>query len=380
MLLTFIICLLLTLAYVLLMVVYRRGWSEQKDFAISALHIPHTRISVIIPARNEEKNIGACIDAILAQIYPDYLYEIIVVDDHSEDNTAKIVKEYESKNVRCISLANYIPMGNKVNSFKKAAIAAGIAQSTGALIVTTDADCIAPNAWLMHIAAIYEQQNPVMIVAPVIYSSDNSIVQLFQLTDFMSMQGITAAAHSLKLGNMSNGANLAFRKTTFDRIGGYEGIQHLASGDDFLLMMKMNKFSPRSISYLKSEKATVSTTPQPDWKSFLQQRIRWASKSGKYNDVKLTGILLLVYLFNLSFLVLAVGSLFSSTLLFLGLGMFVTKVLAEYYFIIPVAHFFRKDWVLKYFPFLQPLHILYIITAGFLGMLGGYEWKGRRVK
>lgn len=380
MLLTFIICVLLTLGYVLLMLVYRKGWMQQKDFTVSARYIPHTRISVIIPARNEANNIGACIDSILAQMYPDYLYEIIVVDDHSEDDTARIVDEYAHKNVRCIRLSDYIPMGRHVNAYKKFAIATGIAQSTGALIVTTDADCIAPNAWLLHLSAMYEQESPVMIIAPVMYTSNQTVIQLFQLLDFMSMQGITAAAHALQLGNMSNGANLAFRKTTFDRVGGYEGIQHLASGDDFLLMMKMNKFSPRSMAYIKSEKATVSTTPQPDWKSFLQQRIRWASKSGKYNDYKLTLILLLVYLFNVSFLVLIVGSFFSEKLLFLALGMLVVKVLAEYYFLVPVAHFFRKEWALKYFPFFQPLHILYIIVAGFLGFLGGYEWKGRRVK
>lgn len=378
--LIFIICILLTLAYTALMIVYRKGWAKQKDFSVSARYIPHTKISVIIPARNEANNIGACIDSILAQVYPDYLFEIIVVDDHSEDDTASIAEEYVDRNVRCISLSKYLPMDNPVNSYKKLAISTGISYANGELIVTTDADCIAPNAWLMHLAAIYEQESPVMIVAPVIYTANQTVIQLFQLLDFMSMQGITAATHALQLGNMSNGANLAFRKTTFERIGGYNGIQHLASGDDFLLMMKMNKFSPRSISYIKSEKATVSTTSQPTWRSFLQQRIRWASKSGKYNDPVITAILILVYLFNLSFLVLGVCSLFSETMLFLALGMLVVKILAEYYYIIPVAHFFRKDYALKYFPFFQPLHILYIIVAGFLGFLGTYEWKGRRVR
>jgi cellulose synthase/poly-beta-1,6-N-acetylglucosamine synthase-like glycosyltransferase len=380
MLLTFIICFLLIAGYTTLMVLYRKGWEQQKEFTVSARYLPQTRISVVIPARNEAHNIGQCIDSILAQIYPDYLFEIIVVDDHSEDGTARIVEEYANSNVRCISLSSFIPMGGKINAYKKQAIAAGISQSRGELIVTTDADCMAPNAWLLHIAAMYEQQDPVMIVAPVIYTSNHGIIQVFQLIDFMSMQGITAAAHSMQMGNMSNGANLAFRKATFDHIGGYDGIEHMASGDDYLLMMKMNKFSPGRIAYLKSEKATVSTAPQPDWKSFLQQRIRWSSKTGKYNDAKLTGILLFVYLFNLSFLVLAIGGIFSPALLFLGLGMLMIKMTAEYYFLIPVARFFRREWALKFFPFLQPIHILYIIVAGFFGLLGGYEWKGRKVR
>jgi cellulose synthase/poly-beta-1,6-N-acetylglucosamine synthase-like glycosyltransferase len=362
------------------MVVYRKGWTMQKEYSVPTLYEPSTRISVIIPARNEAANIGSCIDSILAQKYPEDLYEIIVVDDHSEDETVAVVNEYVARNVRCISLSDYIPMGNTINAFKKVAIATGIAHSNGSLIVTTDADCTAPNTWLRHIAAMYEQEAPVMIVAPVIYKVKRNIVQLFQLIDFMSMQGITAAAHSLKLGNMSNGANLAFRKTTFDRVGGYEGIQHMASGDDFLLMMKMNKFSPRSIAYLKSPNAAVSTLAQPDWKGFLQQRIRWASKSGKYNDTRLTLILILVYLFNLMLAALAVGSFFDHSFQFLTAAIVVVKIVVEYYFLKPVARFFNNEWVLWYFPFLQPLHVVYIVIAGFLGLVGSYEWKGRRVK
>jgi len=376
----FILCTLLTVGYITLMILYRRGWAMQKEFVVPPLFVPATRISVVIPARNEVANIGPCIESVLAQIYPDGLFEIIVVDDHSEDNTVAIVNEYADRNVRCIKLEDYLPVVNPTNSFKKAAIAAGISYSTGELIVTTDADCTAPNTWLRHIAAMYERDNPIMIVAPVIYKVKTNVLQLFQLIDFMSMQGVTAAAHALKLGNMSNGANLAFSKATFESVGGYEGIQHLASGDDFLLMMKMVKLSPDRIGYLKSPNAAVSTLAQSDWKGFLQQRIRWASKSGKYNDLKLTLILLLVYLFNLMLLVLCIGSLFDHTLQFTAFVILGIKIVIEFYFLAPVAKFFNNERVLRYFPLLQPLHIIYIVLAGFLGFVGKYEWKGRRVK
>jgi cellulose synthase/poly-beta-1,6-N-acetylglucosamine synthase-like glycosyltransferase len=375
-----LICLLITLGYVLLMIAYCKGWANKKDFVLPPNYEPCTFISVIIPARNEQKNIGACIESILAQKYPAYLFEIIVVNDHSEDNTAKVVDAYAGNNVRCLNLSDYLDADTKTIAYKKAALAAGIAQSKGTLIVTTDADCIAPNSWLLHIAAIYEQEMATMVVAPVIYTSDHSLVQVFQLIDFMSMQGITAAAHSLKLGNMSNGANLAFRKATYELVEGYSGIDHLASGDDLLLMMKLNKSSPGGISYLKSAKAIVSTAPQPDWRSFFQQRIRWASKSGKYNDGRLTAILLLVYLFNCAFLVLAIAGFFSPALFYLLAGILAVKIIAEYIFLVPVARFFGEEWVLRYFFFLQPLHISYIVIAGFLGFIGGYKWKGRSVK
>lgn len=372
---------LLTALYVALMLLYRRGWSRQPEFVAPVGFEPTTKISVIIPARNEAANIAACIESVLAQKYPEDLLEIIVVDDHSEDETAAIVSDYAGKNVRCVRLQDYLPVVTQVtNSFKKAAIAAGISYSTGELIVTTDADCTAPNTWLRHIAALYERDHPIMIVAPVIYRIKKNVLQLFQFTDFMSMQGITAASHALKLGNMSNGANLAFRRATFHEVGGYEGIQHLASGDDFLLMMKMNRLANSNIAYLKSAKAAVTTPAQPDWQGFLQQRIRWASKSGKYDDTRLTMVLLLVYLFNLVLLILGIGSFFDPALQFTAFAILCIKIVAELWFLAPVAKFFNSERVLRYFPLLQPLHIVYIVLAGFLGFIGKYEWKGRKVK
>jgi len=322
-----ILCSLLTSEYVVLMLLYWRGWQQQKEFTPRPGFEPATFISVIIPARNEQERIEACIASILAQQYPQGLFEIIVVDDHSEDNTASIVKKYAHRNVRYISLRDHMDAGVKTVAYKKAAINAGIENSIGSLIVTTDADCIAPERWLLHMAAIYEQQHPAMIIAPVVYSCDGSLLQVFQFIDFMSMQGITAAAHKLQLGNMSNGANLAFSKVAYMVVGGYAGTTHMASGDDYLLLMKMSMAFPGGIAYLRSENATMSTPAQTTWRGFIQQRIRWASKSGKYDDVRLTMILLMVYIFNLSFVVLTVAGIFHQTLLYIAGAMLVLKII-----------------------------------------------------
>lgn len=366
---------LLTLSYVALMLLYRKGWAAQPEFSCPGSFEPHTSISVIIPARNEAANIGHCIDAILAQDYPQHLLEIIVIDDHSTDSTYEIVNAY-GENVRCLKLAAYLN-SEQLIAYKKKALSIGIENSKGELIVTTDADCIAKPEWLRNLAALYEQQQPVMIIAPVDFTCDNSMLQLFQSIDFMSMQGITAAAHQLKLGNMSNGANLAFSKTAFNAVNGYNGIDHLASGDDYLLMMKLQNAFPGRLSYLKAKEAIVSTAPQPSWNGFIQQRIRWASKSGKYNDNKLTTILALVYLFNLLFLVFTITAFFNPLALWMLLAMLLLKIVSELYYLVPVAKFFNKTSQLKYLILLQPLHIAYIIAAGFLGFIGVYRWKGR---
>ena len=376
MLVSFIICFFLSMAYAALMFAYRHGWEQQPVFKTNGSR-PRTRISIVIPARDEEANIGACISSILAQNYPGDLFEIIVINDQSTDNTTAVVESFDHPGVRCIDL----PLQAKETvAFKKAALALGIEKSRGELILTTDADCIAPPHWLKYIAAIYEEQKPVMIVAPVDFTSDGSLVQAFQSLDFMSMQGITAAVHQLKLGNMSNGANLAFSREAYHSVDGYKGIDHLASGDDFLLMMKFQKTYPGRISYLKSPYAIVRTAPLPDWSSFFQQRIRWASKSGKYDDKKMTAMLAFVYLFNLSFLVLLVVAIFKPFFWFVLVLMLVFKTISEIYYLDPVAGFFGKAKQLRIFPFLQPLHIAYVLSAGFLGMIGKYQWKGRSVR
>ncbi|WP_276134678.1 glycosyltransferase [Polluticoccus soli] len=374
-----IICLSFTISYVILMILYRRGWRLQPQFKVEDSYSPFIRISVIIPARDEARNIGNCIESLLAQDYPRELLEVIVVDDHSSDNTAAIVESFGQPNIRCIALADYVAAGQTV-AYKKAALSAGIANSNGELIITTDADCVASPSWLRHLAAFYEMKKPVMIAGPVDFTTNGSFVQLFQSLDFMSMQGITAAANRLGLGSMSNGANLAFSRDAFNQVEGYKGVDHLASGDDYLLMVKMQAAFPGKIGYLKAEEAIVRTPPQPDWTSFFQQRIRWASKSGKYDDSKITGILSLVYLFNFSLAALLIAGLFYPWFLIVGAAMLIVKIIVELWFLYPVAKFYNKTQELLLFPFLQPLHIAYIVSAGLLGFIGVYKWKGRTVK
>lgn len=374
-----VISILFTLLYAVLMMVYRKGWKAQPEFTPKQNN-PSTKISIIIPARNEEHNIGVCLDAIVKQNYPNDLYEVVVIDDHSTDNTVEIVKKYKNANVRCIGLSSYA--ADNTIAYKKKALSIGIAACTGELIVTTDADCFAGQYWLENIAAKYEQEKPVMIVAPVDFTNNGSIVQLFQSLDFMSMQGITAASHRLKLGNMSNGANLAFSREAYNAVDGYKGIDHLASGDDYLLMMKMQHAYPDKISYLKNTDAIVKTAPQPDWNSFIQQRIRWASKSGKYDDKKLTSILAFVYLYNVLIFISAFVSFsqLHTTYVYLFFLLLLIKTIVELIYLTPVAKFFSKQRELLYFPWLQPLHVVYIVSAGLMGFIGVYKWKGRKVK
>ncbi len=360
------------------MLTYAVGWARTR-YANKTPPEPTTTISVIVPARNEAATIGACLQALQSQDYPAGLLEIVVVDDHSEDETYSIATASACPNTKVLSLASYLGADDRTGAFKKRALAAGIQSTSGALIVTTDADCTAPRGWLRQVAQAYEAGAD-FVIAPVAYTPVRTVCDVFQTLDFAGMQGITAAAHSLHLGAMCNGANLAFSRTVYNRVGGYTGTDHLASGDDYLLLRKVQTAGGRT-AFVKSPAAIVETAPQRGWRAFLQQRIRWASKSGKYSDPRLTGILLFVYAYNLFLLVLAVLTVVSPA----KYGGLITaaaavKIVAEAAMLFPVLRFFRQARLLLAFPFLQPLHVLYVVAAGAFGALGTYRWKGRRVR
>lgn len=375
----FVVVTILFLLYAGLIVYYTRAW--KKIFLYKTKNTnPATTISVIIPARNEEANIEALLQSLREQNYPQHLFEVIVVDDHSTDNTAEIVQQYST--VKLLQLKE-----EDINSYKKKAVETGIASASGTLIVCTDADCVAPPGWLSAIASFKEENGSVFIAAPVVINNNSSVVQIFQAMDFMVLQGITGAAVSSNHLSMCNGANLAYEREAFYKVEGFEGINAIASGDDMLLMHKMVKQYPGRVHYLKSAEAIVSTTAVPTWRAFFNQRIRWASKAGKYEDKRIFWVLLLVYLLNVSFLGLLVAGLpagkagcwFSEAYLF-ALLLLIAKTVVELPFVATVATFFHKQSLLKYFPFFQPLHILYTIVSGLFGQFGKYEWKGRKVR
>jgi cellulose synthase/poly-beta-1,6-N-acetylglucosamine synthase-like glycosyltransferase len=366
--------------YGILMIIYRSGWIALRQITNVGGNNFHTHVTIIIPARNEAENIVNCLEAVVNQNYPENLMEIIVVDDHSSDNTSKLAASFAEKNVQVIHLSDYIKPGEKIAAYKKRAIETAISHAKGELIVTTDADCIMGKEWIKTIVACYEQKHPVLIASPVAFYNETSFFKFFQSLDFITMQGVTGATIRYKMGTMCNGANLAYSKKAFEEVGGFLGIDCIASGDDMLLMYKMYKAFPENIRFLKNKEAIVYTLPANSLRDFMQQRIRWSSKAGKYDDKRLTIVLAFVYLWNLLFPVLGILGFFNRVYWFWLLVLLIYKTVIELFFLFPVASFFSKKRMLwKFFPS-QFLHIPYILFAGWLGVIGTYEWKGRQVK
>jgi cellulose synthase/poly-beta-1,6-N-acetylglucosamine synthase-like glycosyltransferase len=318
-------------------------------------------------------NIGRLLDSLLLQSYPRELVEIIVVNDNSEDGTVSVVNRY--KEVKLLHMDNAIR-----NSYKKRGIEIGIGSATGDFIVTTDADCFAGPEWLAEIAAKIEETDAVFIAAPVLINESGSVVERFQAMDFMVLQGVTAVGVSRKTLSMCNGANMAYKRDVFYEVNGFQGIDNLASGDDMLLLHKIRTRYPDRISYIKSQAAIIQTNPVENWKGFFNQRIRWASKAAYYDDKKITATLIIVYIFNLLFPILLVTGFVDPMYWIIFASLLILKTLVELPFFISLSKFYKKKKLISSFILYQPLHICYTIAAGFLGQIGRYEWKGRKVK
>lgn len=356
------------------------GWAKIPVWKIPNEFISKTKISVVIPARNEEDNILLCIQSILRQEYPEHLLQIIVIDDHSEDLTPERVRSIDDPRVQLISLKEAL-QGIENQSFKKQAITVGIRNATGDLIMTTDADCITPPDWLNLMTSYYETHHPVFIAAPVNFYQEKNVLECFQSLDFLGMMCITGAGIQQGWMNMCNGANLAYPKEIFYAVEGFKGIEHLASGDDMLLMQKIAQHYPNRIGFIKNKAVTVRTEAKPTLKSFLNQRIRWASKSTAYPEWKVTVVLALVFFFccNL-FLSLCLGLFYQWQLLGLLCVQLFIKAFADFVFLKKMAVFFDRGDLMRFFAPAFFLHTAYIIVVGVLGnVVKKYEWKGRKV-
>jgi cellulose synthase/poly-beta-1,6-N-acetylglucosamine synthase-like glycosyltransferase len=262
-------------------------------------------------------------------------------------------------------------------SGKKKAIAGGVAVAKGDLILVTDADCRVGQRWLSTMAAFCQDRGAAFVAAPVKYTYQPGVLPVLQVLDFITLQGITAASVSSDFGTMCNGANLAYTKKAFQAVGGFAGIDKVPTGDDMLLMYKIWKQDKSKVFYLKSSDATVSTGAVATWKEFLMQRRRWASKTLVYDDIRLIVVLGFVLLFNLvpvALLILGFWQPFSLLYLLFFLAI---KTAIEWPFVLAVAKFFNQESLMRYFFFLQPLHVFYTVFVGIWSQLGGYEWKGR---
>ncbi|MBX2927554.1 MAG: glycosyltransferase [Saprospiraceae bacterium] len=373
----------LAAGYLLLCLWLIRGWRALPVWEAPEGYVPRTPVTVLVPARNEAVAIRQCLDSLLRQDYPSHLLEIIVIDDHSDDDTAAIVEDMAKTlpHLRLLRLAEHLLPG-ETQSYKKKAIETGVACARGELIVATDADCVAPAGWLAAIVSLFETRRPQCILGPVGYFPEVSFLERFQSLDLAGLMLCTGAMTHRGLPLLANGANMAYAKSAFEAVGGYSGADRLASGDDLMLAHKIAAQFPGRVLFLKNAGATVRTAAQSDWHSFWQQRIRWATKTNHYRRPGMTATLAAIFLFCIFIAATTAGTLVLGwKALCIGLSLFLIKSAADYLLLREACRFFQQEDLLRGFLRSEAMHIAYMIGAGVLGnVVQRYEWKGRRVR
>ncbi|WP_343328790.1 glycosyltransferase family 2 protein [Polaribacter staleyi] len=347
---------------------------------------PETSFSVIIPFRNEAKNLPLLLKSISALNYPNNLVEFILVDDASSDNSIEVINSFFSfipNEERRETFKNATRIDIKViknvrisNSPKKDAITTAIATARNSWIITTDADCILPKNWLKILDNFIQNKNPNMVVAPVNYKVENNFLEQFQLLDFMSMQGTTIGGFGINFPFLCNGANFAYKKTTFLELNGFKGNNNIASGDDIFLFEKFIKTDKKSVRYLKSQDAIVTTFPVKSWVNLMNQRTRWAAKTSSFSSLSVKLIGLLVLLTN-AFVVYSICVLPFKTMFVL----FMLKMSIDLLLFLPTIKFFKhqKNFY-KWYVLASLWYPFFSVFIVFKSLFFNYNWKGRSFK
>lgn len=339
--------------------------------------IPTEFVSIIIPFRNEKKNIISIYDSLTKQNYPTEKYEIIFINDFSEDDSLELLETLpKQENVFIYS----VPKDYSLNAHKKRAIRFGIEKSKGEIIVTTDADCIHKKDWLKNLLKFMDEKTG-FVSGPVQFNANSNLFSKMQRLEFAGLVITGAGLIGSNNPIICNAANLAYRKKAFALVNGFTYQMSLSSGDDELLMQKIHRDTNYQINFALDKNAIVSTDPNPTIKEFYHQRKRWASKGLFYGDNLLLLKLILIFLFYLSLVVQPILGIFlSAKFLLTFIFSFFIKISSEYLVLKKGVELLFDSKILKPFLFTEIIQVPYILVSGFMGMFGNLVWKDRKIK
>jgi cellulose synthase/poly-beta-1,6-N-acetylglucosamine synthase-like glycosyltransferase len=371
-----VILIVIALIYAFFILQLILGFSKIKSFEPKA-SLPKNAFTIIVPFRNEEKNLPKLLESFSNLDYPHELIEIIMVDDFSKDKSERVYINWRMKNdtIDTTLLENL----KTTNSPKKDAINRVMPIAKHNWIITTDADCVVNKNWLSVIDNYIQNQNVEMIVGSVIYKTKNNWFHHFQQLDMLSLQATTIGSFGIGKPFMCNGANFIYTKKLFHELDGFSGNATIASGDDVFLLQKAVEKFPEKVHYLKNTDTIVKTKPENDLYKFFMQRVRWAAKTTRYKSSYAKSLAIVVLLMNMSLVIglsLVVYGCLNWEILF---GIFLIKYSIDYILLIKANEYLTEK------KFLLPmasslLYPFYSTLTGVYSIFAGYSWKGRRYK
>jgi cellulose synthase/poly-beta-1,6-N-acetylglucosamine synthase-like glycosyltransferase len=264
----------LALPYVALMALafaglFRRGDEPTSDRRPS--------VSVILPAHNEERDLGPTLASLSAQRYPGDA-EFVVVDDRSTDGTADVIRAAAARDPRFRLVQVHEPdrrLAPKVN-----AVDHGIRASGGEIIVTSDADCRYPAGWLEGMVAHFAP-GVTMVVGYVETTRRGTVrrwLHRFETIDWLSLMLVSRSLTRFGWKFASSANNQAYRRDAFEEAGGFGAVGRAPSGDEDLLTQRLGRLPGSRIVFASRPETRVLTQPVASWRRLYLQRRRWVSR------------------------------------------------------------------------------------------------------
>jgi cellulose synthase/poly-beta-1,6-N-acetylglucosamine synthase-like glycosyltransferase len=230
------------------------------------------RVSVVIPARNEEAYLADCLSSLQKIDYPSEKVEIVIVNDASTDRTADVIAHFASrlKNLKNVALLQK----EKVKPAKAGALLAGIEHSKGEVIFFTDADCRVPSSWIRDLLRGF-RENVGIVGGFTLLPQNKKLFEKLQALDWQYLLSIAGAASQLKKPITWVGNNMAIRRHAYDQVGGYREIRD-SLVEDFALINAIEKQTTWQCRFYASPHSVVRTQPAASWRQLYEQRKRWS--------------------------------------------------------------------------------------------------------
>ena len=357
------IVLIFTALYLICIVAFTFGLFNLKERFHSVNKNNLIKVSVLIAARNEEKNIEKLLESLKKQSFPKELFEVIIVNDHSTDNTDEIINDFINKNKELdVKLLKAEKTG------KKHAISQALHTAINELVIVTDADCVLNDLWIESIVGFYQEEKCKMILAPVLLSPAENLFEKMQVLEHLSLIGSTAGSASIGFPVMCNGANMAYERKAALEVEKFRKDFDIPSGDDMFLLEQFVKcYGHNNVKFLLSKSAVVKTKTCKTLKDFFRQRRRWVSKTKSYTSWKVIVTALIVLFFNLSIISLLVSAFFVPALWSIYILLTLLKFFIDFPLLKNITNFMNQGSLLKW---VLPLEIIYPFYVVFTALSG----------
>ena len=336
-----------------------------------AILIKPKKVSVLIAARNEGKNIEKLLQSLYNQSFDKKYFEVIIVDDHSSDDTSEI-----SENFRVLHPEMNLKLLKAEGQGKKQAIAQALHAAENEIVMVTDADCELPRKWIEKMLAYYTIKDLKMLLGPVLLSPADSLFEKLQVLEHMSLIASTAGSAAIGMPVMCNGANMMYdRKSALD-VEADRTDMKIASGDDMFLMEQfLSRYGSKAIGFFLNREVIVRTATMPNLKAFFRQRTRWTSKTKAYTNMKIIATALIVLLFNLSIVFFFVAGFFMPVFWVFFVLYVILKTLVDLPIIRRISAFMKQKKLKRWMFPLEFIYPFYVVFTAFAGIFSNVKWK-----